>query len=106
MAAGRARPIAGAIGEADVEVRMVDENGKIDLNQADAPLLTALCAGRGCEAGEMDQAQAARLAAAIIDWRDPDTLTQPAGGGEDARLRRRRAALRRQGCAISRASPN
>lgn len=70
-------------GEADVEVRMVDENGKVDLNQSDAQLLTALLQAEGAKAGGMDQAQAARLAAAIIDWRDADTLTQPAGGGED-----------------------
>lgn len=67
-------------GGARVEVRIVDENGKIDLNQADAALLTALIQG----AGKLEQSEAARLAAAIIDWRDADTLTQPAGGAEDA----------------------
>ena len=63
---------------ADVEVKLVDENGKLDLNQAEPQLLAALLQGAGAE-----QAQAARLAAAIVDWRDPDQLTQPAGGGED-----------------------
>ncbi|MFC3551518.1 general secretion pathway protein GspK [Lysobacter cavernae] len=64
---------------AEVEVSLIDENGKVDLNQADLPLLTQLVQGSGVE-----PSQAARLAAAIVDWRDPDTLTQPAGGGEDA----------------------
>lgn len=30
-----------------------------------------------------DRVEASRLAAAIIDWRDPDNLTQVAGGAED-----------------------
>jgi general secretion pathway protein K len=72
-------------GDADVEVKMTDESGKVDLNQADAQLLTALIqgSGRGEDGARMDATQAARLAGAIIDWRDSDPLTQPAGGGED-----------------------
>ncbi len=65
--------------DADVEVKVVDENGKLDLNQSDPVLLAALLQGAGAEAS-----QAARLAAAIVDWRDADPLTQPAGGAEDA----------------------
>lgn len=64
---------------AEIEVRIIDENGKVDLNQAQLPLLTGLLRTLGSE-----RMEAARLAAAIIDWRDPDTLTQPAGGAEDA----------------------
>lgn len=64
--------------DADVEVVIVDENGKVDLNQAELPLLSGLL-----RALAVETAQAERLAAAIIDWRDPDPLTQPAGGGED-----------------------
>jgi general secretion pathway protein K len=64
--------------DATVEVKIVDENGKIDLNQADTTLLTEFLRRFG-----VDQQQAAKLAAAIMDWRDPDSLTQPAGGGED-----------------------
>ena len=63
---------------AEVEVRIVDENGKVDLNQADATVLGNLLLALGVE-----QVEAARLAAAIIDWRDPDQLTQAAGGAED-----------------------
>jgi general secretion pathway protein K len=62
-----------------VEVSLVDENGKIDLNQADLVLLAALFQ----HAGGLDQEQARRLAAAVLDWRDPDILTQPEGGAED-----------------------
>ncbi|MGO4222663.1 general secretion pathway protein GspK [Lysobacter sp. TAF61] len=73
-------------GDADVEVQMTDESGKVDLNQADAQLLAMLIqgAGGGEDGSRMDQTQAARLAGAIIDWRDSDPLTQPSGGGEDA----------------------
>jgi general secretion pathway protein K len=65
---------------AEVEVKLIDENGKIDLNQADPALLTALIQGAG---GIEQQADAARLASAIADWRDPDPLTQVSGGAED-----------------------
>ncbi|HEY5850026.1 MAG TPA: type II secretion system minor pseudopilin GspK [Lysobacter sp.] len=80
------RPYRWRYGDADVEVQMTDESGKVDLNQADAQLLATLIQGvaPGGEGGRMDLAQAARLAGAIVDWRDSDPLTQPAGGGEDA----------------------
>lgn len=65
---------------AEVEVKLIDENGKVDLNQADPALLTALIQGAG---GIEQQADAARLASAIADWRDPDPLTQVSGGAED-----------------------
>lgn len=74
---GRAYP--WRYGGAQVEVKLIDENGKVDLNQADAALLTALLQG----AGGLEQADAARLAGAIMDWRDPDVLSQPSGGAED-----------------------
>lgn len=73
------RPYDWRYDDADVEVVIVDENGKVDLNQSDVTLLSALLRALGVES-----AQAGRLAAAIVDWRDPDPLTQPAGGGEDA----------------------
>ena len=61
-----------------VEISIVDESGKVDLNQADATLLAALIRAVGVETGSAGQ-----LAAAIVDWRDPDPLTQPGGGAED-----------------------
>ncbi len=72
------RPYRWRFADAQVEVSLVDEDGKLDLNQADVPLLGALLRAVG-----VDQAQADRLAAAIADWRDTDQLSQPAGGGED-----------------------
>ncbi len=72
------RPYQWRFADAEVEVSLVDEDGKLDINQADVPLLGALLRAVGVEQG-----QAERLAAAIADWRDTDQLTQPAGGGED-----------------------
>jgi general secretion pathway protein K len=65
-------------GDGTLAIRLVDENGKVDLNQADMTLLTGLL-----QALETPRAQAEQLAAAILDWRDPDTLSQPVGGAED-----------------------
>jgi general secretion pathway protein K len=73
------RPQAWRYRDAEVTLTLADENGKIDLNQSDLNLLTELFRAVG-EPGE----RAGRLAAAILDWRDPDLLTQPAGGAEDS----------------------
>ncbi|MGH8025359.1 MAG: general secretion pathway protein GspK [Pseudoxanthomonas sp.] len=62
----------------EVELQIVDETGKVDLNQAGQPLLTALMQALGAE-----REQSGRVAAAIVDWRDPDPLTQVNGGAED-----------------------
>ena len=64
--------------DAGITVKIVDESGKIDLNQADAVLLGALF-----EVAGSDRGQASQMAGAILDWRDSDPLTQPAGGAED-----------------------
>lgn len=72
------RPYRWRFDGAELEIRIVDETGKVDLNTADVALLTALLRHSGVE-----PAQAARLAAAIADWRDTDPLTQPSGGAED-----------------------
>jgi general secretion pathway protein K len=63
---------------ADIEVRVIDELGKIDLNHADATLLAGLFRAAGSQRAEAEQ-----LAAVILDFRDDDPLTQPAGGAED-----------------------
>ncbi|MEP6634158.1 MAG: type II secretion system minor pseudopilin GspK [Luteimonas sp.] len=72
------RPYAWRFDNAAVTVRIVDETGKVDLNAAEAPLLSALMRTVGAEPDV-----ATDLASAIIDWRDPDSLTQPQGGAED-----------------------
>lgn len=62
----------------DVQVRIIDETGKVDINQADLSLLSRLMQALGQPPDASDA-----LAAAIIDWRDADTLSQPVGGAED-----------------------
>jgi general secretion pathway protein K len=62
----------------DVQVRIIDETGKVDLNQADVPLLSRLMQALGEPPDACDA-----LAAAIVDWRDADDLSQPVGGAED-----------------------
>ena len=61
-----------------VDVSMVDEQGKIDINAADPTLLSALFQAVG-----VPQDKATRVASAMVDWRDADSLTQPQGGAED-----------------------
>lgn len=72
------RAYAWSFGDIVVEVRIVDEAAKVDLNSASLELLAALLRVVGAEP---DAATA--IAAAIVDWRDSDALTQPAGGAED-----------------------
>lgn len=73
------RPYLWQYAGAQIEVRITDESGKLDLNEADATLLSGLLRALGSDSGE-----AARLAGAIVDWRDRDSLSQPSGGAEDA----------------------
>ncbi|WP_271680191.1 general secretion pathway protein GspK [Thermomonas mangrovi] len=63
----------------EVEVEVRDEAAKIDLNAASAELLGTFFVRLG-----QPRDAATRLAGAILDWRDGDPLTQPAGGAEDA----------------------
>jgi general secretion pathway protein K len=77
LADGRA--YAWSYGGATLTVRVRDEQGKVDLNQADPTLIAALLTRLGVDADA-----ATRLANAIVDWRDPDSLTQAAGGAEDS----------------------
>lgn len=72
------RPYRWSFGAASVEVQVVDESGKIDLNTADAILLSSLFRELGSEDEVADA-----IAGAIVDWRDGDDLTQPMGGAED-----------------------
>lgn len=62
----------------EVSLRIVDEQGKVDLNVAEGALLAALFEATGSA-----RAEAAAIAAAILDWRDVDQLGQPEGGAED-----------------------
>ena len=62
---------------ARVDIRVEDESGKININLADPQLLQAFL-----QALEVPVEQAARLAGAIVDWRDADDLSPPGGGAE------------------------
>lgn len=74
---GRAYPFVFDGAQLDVWVR--DETGKVDLNVAAPDLLASLLRTQG-ESAE----SATRIAGAIADWRDEDSLVQVAGGAEDA----------------------
>ncbi len=63
---------------ARIDLRIIDESGKVDINNADPALLAALF-----EALEVEPSRAQQLAGAVIDWRDSDDLRQPVGGAED-----------------------
>lgn len=71
------RPYEFDFDDAQIELRMTDDSGKIDINVADALLLKALFQSSG-----IDEQRAEELADAIIDWRDPDDLTGPHGAEE------------------------
>lgn len=61
-----------------IEVAVLDESAKIDLNVATADLLIGLMTAVGA-----DYDRARQLAGAIADFRDPDDLLTPEGGAED-----------------------
>ncbi len=72
------RPYQMPFGEAEVEIRITDESGKINLNSADAELLTDFFISRGVE-----ELEALHLADAILDWRDPDDMPRLYGAEID-----------------------
>lgn len=72
---GDGRPYEFNYGDAQIEVRVTDDSGKLDLNAANnQEKLVDLFLAVGVE---LDKAQA--LAAAIIDWKDPGDDTLPNG---------------------------
>ncbi len=73
------RAYAFQFDEAQVEVRLTDDSGKIDINTAKDEILASLFMRSGVE-----EEQAVALAAAIEDWRDPDDLETPNGAEADA----------------------
>lgn len=73
-------------GGANMRIRLLSENGKVDLNGAPEALIQGLLRSLA-ERGELPDAdQAARIAGAILDWRDSDQRVRP-GGAEDADYR-------------------
>ena len=71
------RTYAFSFDDSDIEVRITDESGKIDLNAADQQTLDLLFQSLG-----VDPLESVALADAILDWRDPDDLVMP-NGAED-----------------------
>lgn len=57
-----------------LEIKITDERGKVNINEADEESLARLFAGNG-----LDEDYAILLAAAVADWRDPDELERPNG---------------------------
>jgi general secretion pathway protein K len=72
------RPIDFGYAGHQLQVRVVDESAKIDLNVAPPELLVGLMQALG-----VDFERARRIAGAIQDWRDGDDLLNPEGGAED-----------------------
>jgi general secretion pathway protein K len=64
-----------------VRIRIQDELGRIDLNNADAPLIAGLLRAAG-----LDMDSASRLTDKILDWRDASTLKR-LNGAKDAEYR-------------------
>ena len=73
---GDGRPYRFGYGDAEIEVSITDDSGKIDINAAanNADLLTNLFVTRGVP---LDKAEA--LSDAVQDWIDPDDTTRPNG---------------------------
>jgi len=73
---GDGRPYRFGYGDAEIEVSITDDSGKIDINAAanNPDLMTNLFVTRGVP---LDKAQA--LSDAIQDWIDPDDTTRPNG---------------------------
>ena len=72
------RPYRYAYEDYQLEVRIVDETGKIDLNAATPDLLAGLLRAVG-----VAESRAQALAAAIVDFRDSDDLLNAGIGAED-----------------------
>lgn len=71
------RPYAVGFANAQVEVEITDDSGKININLADAVLLKGLFTAAGA-----DENLAVKLADAVQDWRDSDDLVQAQGAEE------------------------
>jgi general secretion pathway protein K len=71
------RKYAFALNDATLEIRIVDESGKVDLNGSSTDLLHKLLL-----ALEVPEPRAQSVAAAIVDFRDPDDLLNPGGAEE------------------------
>lgn len=76
---GDGRPYTFMLDQIEIEVRIQDETGLIDMNLADEQMLTALFQSVGLEESEMLD-----LIDAILDWRDADDLPRLNGAEDEA----------------------
>lgn len=67
------------LGDALITVSVLDESAKIDINEGSPVLLKGLLQSVGLAEPEAD-----KLVDSIQDWRDPDSLSRPAGAEEEA----------------------
>lgn len=68
-------------GRGVVRYRLIDENGKVDINKADNAVLERLLK----KAVRLEEIEAQEIAASIVDWRDEDNkLSIPVGSAEDS----------------------
>jgi len=74
------------LGEGTMHIRLVSENGKVDLNGAPEALIRGLLSELARDGAFADADRAAGIASAILDWRDPDHRVRP-GGAEDGNYR-------------------
>ena len=75
------RPYALQYDDAAIQIEVTDERGKLDINMATEPTLIQLFTANG-----LDEGQAGELAAAVLDWKDPDLLVRPNGAEEEEYL--------------------
>jgi general secretion pathway protein K len=73
------RPYFMQIDGAEVEIRVTDERGKLDLNTISEDTLFTLFVNNG-----LNPSDAELLAAAVLDWQDPDDIERVNGAEEDA----------------------
>lgn len=69
------------LGEALLEISIIDERGKLDINVAEESTLFNLFLNHG-----MEYEQAEQLAAAVMDWRDDDDIERVNGAELDSYL--------------------
>jgi general secretion pathway protein K len=75
------RPYYMQFDDSEVEVRVTDERGKLDINSAQEDTLFTLFVNHGLSPSDSEL-----LTAAVLDWRDPDELERVNGAELDAYL--------------------
>ena len=73
------RPYQVVFKDTLIEVQVIDERGKLNINAVDEPTLVQLLTANGLELDE-----AVSLAAAILDWIDPDEIERANGAEAEA----------------------